>query len=111
MKVLFVGVARQGLDLVSPGTSTPSRLAPWRRPPPPPPPPPPPQVAFYPPAHPLSNAVPGMLSTLTSMEDSKYYSFSAQQSGWHLVAREGLVYMIATVLDYPPSVASQALEE
>ena len=65
-------------------------------------------VACHPPNHPAANgAVAKMLGTLEGMEDGRLYSFSVAQSAWHLVLKEGLIYLINTALDYPPSVASQ----
>ena len=61
-KIIFVGVARQ-VDLVL--------------------------VASHPPSHPVTSHVPTMLTSLSEMEDGRLYSFSIQQSAWHLVQKEG----------------------
>ena len=68
-------------------------------------------VACHPQEHPLQSAVVSMLGSLTTVEDGRLYSFSVQQSAWHLVQADGQIFLINTVLDYPSSVASQALED
>ena len=52
-----------------------------------------------------------MLKSLSGMKSGQLYSFNMSNSGWHLTASNGLVFMTNTKEDYPTNVAKQCLNE